>query len=157
LDEIKAAEQLAELGKEPSLSAMSTCSCRFARSYWLPCRHVIVAYEWLGLIEEPNWVEYAHQFDESGFEIYTSRALVEVEEEPREVSRDIQAKLNTSEALDQVRSRFFELSEFADQFDVEERDRLFKRWEAEVAQFSRALIGVSLDDWILRKEGVFWF
>ena len=101
MDEIKAAEKLAELGKEPSFSDVGTCSCRFARSYWLPCRHIIVAYEWLALIEEPNWEEYASQFDESGFEIYTTRALVETQEdESRENSREIQAKLNTSEALD---------------------------------------------------------
>ena len=54
LDEIKAAEKLAKLGKEPSFSDVGTCSCRFARSYWLPCRHIIVAYEWLALIEKPN-------------------------------------------------------------------------------------------------------
>jgi hypothetical protein len=157
LDEIKAAEKLAELGKEPSLSDANTCSCRFARSYWLPCRHVILAYEWLASIEEPNWVEYAHQFDESGFEIYSTRELVEVQEERHVYSRDVEAKLNTSEALDQIRSRFFELSEFADQLDNEEKDRLFKRWEDNVAQFSRALIGSSLDEWVARAQDIILF
>ena len=109
LDEIKAAENLAEIGKEPILAEDNTCSCRFARSYWLPCRHVILAYN-LALIDEPNWEEYAALFDESGFEIYTTRELVEIEEKSRDISRDTQAKLNTSEALDQIRSRYFELS-----------------------------------------------
>jgi hypothetical protein len=158
LDEIKAAENLAELGKEPSLSETSTCSCRFARSYWLPCRHVILAFEYLALIEEPNWSEYVDQFDESGFEIYTTRALVEVEDDSSgDTSREIQAKLNTSEALDQIRSRFFELSEFANQLDAEEKDRLYKRWEEELTQYSRALIGWSLDEWIEREKHVILF
>ena len=158
LDEIKAAEKLAELGKEPSLSDVGTCSCRFARSYWLPCRHIIVAYEWLASIEEPNWEEHASQFDESGFEIYTTRALVKTQEdESRENSREIQAKLNTSEALDQIRSRFFELSEFADQLDIEEKDRLFKRWEEEIVQYSRSLIGSTLDEWVQRAEHTILF
>ena len=158
MDEIKAAEKLAELGKEPLLSETSTCSCRFARSYWLPCRHVIASYEFLGLIDEPDWIEYANQFDESGFEIYNTRALIDInEEESRGASREIQAKLNTSEALDQIRLRFFELSEFADQLDLEEKDRLFKRWEEEMARCSKALIGSSLDEWIKREKHVILF
>jgi hypothetical protein len=152
LDEIKAAEALAELGKEPSLADDGTCSCRFARCYWLPCRHVILAFEWLALIKEPNWEDYANQFDESGFEIYSTRALIEVEEESRTLAREIEAKLNTSEALDQVRTRFFEVSEFADQLDDEEKDRLLRRWEEEVAQFSQALIGRSLGEWVARAK-----
>ena len=63
-----------------------------------------------------------------------------------------------SEALDQIRSRFFELSELGDQLDNEEKDRLFKRWESDIAQYSRALIGSSLDEWVSRaKEAIlFW-
>ena len=113
---------------------------------------MILAFYWLGLIEEPNWEEYANQFSESGFEIYSTRALVEVEDEPRVYSRDIEAKLNTSEALDQVRTRFFEVSELADQLDGEEKNRLFKRWEEEVTCFSRALIGLSLEEWVARAK-----
>jgi hypothetical protein len=56
----------------------------------------------------------------------------------------------------QIRSRFFELSEFADQLDSEEKDCLYKRWE-ELAQYSRALIGWSLDEWICYEEGVILF
>jgi hypothetical protein len=39
---------------------------------------VIYASETFGEIEEPDWKDLAEQFDESGFEIYTSRALVKV-------------------------------------------------------------------------------
>jgi hypothetical protein len=153
LDEIKAAETLAEKGKDPSLEPNFTCFCRFARSYLLPCRHIILAYDWLGSIDEPDWEYYANQFDESGFEIYWTKGLVELEEEEQKgVTRDIQAKLNTSEALDQVRTRFFELSEAASQLNEEEKDRLFKVWEAEVFRFSEALIGSSLDEWVSRAK-----
>ena len=97
------------------------------------------------------------KFDESGFKIYSTRELVEVEEQSRAFTRDIEAKLNTSEALDQIRSRFFELSEFADQLDDEEKDRLFKRWKDDVTQYSRALIGSSLDEWVARAQGAILF
>ena len=39
-------------------------------------------------------------FDESGLEIYQTKTLVEVEEEPWKPARDIKAKLNTGKALD---------------------------------------------------------
>jgi hypothetical protein len=88
---------------------------------------VIYAFSFLGVINEPDWSEYAIMFDESGFEIYTSRALVKVEDNVELLSRDIKAKLNTSETLDHVRTRFFELSEFTDSLDSDEKERLLKR------------------------------
>jgi hypothetical protein len=82
LDEIRASAELAEEGadSDPGLAESGKCECRFGRSYWLLCRHVIYAFEVLGEIEEPNWKELSQLFDESGFEIYTSQALVEVAE-----------------------------------------------------------------------------
>jgi hypothetical protein len=120
LDEIKAADRLAESGQESRLPESGSCDCRFARSYWLPCRHVLYALS-LKFIEEPNWTEYVRQFDESGFDIYVTRGLREVEdEEVVSLTRDLQAKLVTSEALDQIRTRFFEVAEFCDLLDVDE-------------------------------------
>ena len=157
--EIQAAEALAEAGKESRLSEdQSTCDCKFVRSYWLPCRHVIFAYEFLSQIEEPDWLDYTHQFDESGFEVYLTRGLVEVDEDNiQTLTRDLQAKLNTSEALDHVRTRFFELSEFTDLLDADEKDRLLKRWEDELADFSSAFIGRSLEEWLNRGDEVILF
>jgi hypothetical protein len=54
LEELKQVELLAEAGADSNLSESGKCDCRFARSYWLPCRHVIYAFETLGEIEEPN-------------------------------------------------------------------------------------------------------
>ena len=55
LDEMKATRALAESSNdEPVLSQGGCCDCRFARSYWLPCRHVILAYKFFGSIEEPD-------------------------------------------------------------------------------------------------------
>jgi hypothetical protein len=45
---------LAELGDESGLTRSGKCDYRFARSYWLPCKHVIYAWEVLGEIEEPD-------------------------------------------------------------------------------------------------------
>ena len=157
LDEIKEAEKLAESGADSSLSELGKCDCRFARSYWLPCRHVIYAFESLGEIEEPDWKDLAEQFDESGFEVYTSRALVEVDEDIKVLSRDFEAKLVTNEALDSVRTRFFEVVEISDSLDEEARERLLKRWEEELADYTSAFIGRSLTEWLERKDQVILF
>ena len=105
----------------------------------------------------PFSLNIASQFDESGFEIYSFRELIEVEEEQRTALRDIEAKLYTSETLDQIRSRFFEVSEIASQLDNEEKRRLLERWERELGQNAQALIGCSIEDWISRAEHVILF
>ena len=117
------------MGKESRLSAdQPLCDYRFTRSYWLPYRHIIYAFEYLGLIEEPNWTEFANQFDESGFKIYTTRALVDIDNNHvSNISRELQAKLITSKALDQIRTRFFEVSKYSDSLDLDEKERLLKR------------------------------
>jgi hypothetical protein len=103
---------------------------------------VIYANEVLGEIKEPNWKELSEQFDESGFEIYTSRALVEVDDEALPLSRDVQAN------LDLIRTRFFEVAEFSNSLNDDEKERLLKRWEEELADFSSAFIGQSLSEWL---------
>ena len=56
--------------------------------------------QWLAQIKELNWDKYVQLFDESGLEIYQTKTLVEVEEEPWKPAPDIKAKLNTGKALD---------------------------------------------------------
>ena len=160
LDEIKEAEKLAESGIDSRLSTdQPTYDCLFSRSYWLPCCHVIYAYEFLGLIEEPDWIEFANQFDESGFEIYTTRVLVDIDDSDHvnALSRDFHSKLITSETLDQIRTRFFEVAEYSDSLDSDEKERLLKRWETELADFSSTFIGRSFEEWIKRDDEVILF
>jgi hypothetical protein len=75
---------------------------------------VIHAYENLGLIEELDWIKFANQFDKSGFEVYITRALADIDDSYVDsLSHDLQAKLVTSETLDQIRIRFFKLSKYS--------------------------------------------
>jgi hypothetical protein len=106
LDEIKGAEQLAESAAVSRLAESGKCDYRFTRCYWLSCRHMIYVFETLGEIKEPDWKDLSEQFDESGFEIYTSRGLLEINNEIGRLSRDFESKLVTSEALDSIRTRF---------------------------------------------------
>jgi hypothetical protein len=157
LEEIKEAELLAESCADSSLSELGTCDCRFARSYWLPCRHVIYAFESLGEIEEPDWKGLSEQFDESGFEIYISRALVEVNDDVSALTRDLESKLVTSETLESIRTRFFQVVELSDSLDEEARERLLRRWEAELADYTSAFISRSLTEWLEREDQVILF
>jgi hypothetical protein len=156
LEEIKGAERLAESGDESGITESGKCDCCFARFYWLPCKHVIHAWN-LGEIDEPNWSDLAEQFDESGFEIYVSKGLVNVKEEEKVLSRDLEAKLVTNEALESVRTRFFEVVELSDSLDAEARMRLLRRWEAELADYTSAFIGRSLTEWLERDDEVILF
>jgi hypothetical protein len=90
-------------------------------------------------------------------EFYTKRGVIRRRElvtvlgsEESEVSRDLEAKLNTSEALDQVRTRFFEVNQYSNWLDTEDKDRLLNRWEDELAAFCEAFIGHSLTEWLAR-------
>jgi hypothetical protein len=157
LDEIKAAAELAESGADFRLGENGKCKCRFARAYLLPCRHVIYGFEHLGEIEEPDWSTFVELFDESGFDVYVTRTLVEVEDEERPLPRDVEAKHVTNEALDAVRTRFYEVVELTEDLDEEARDRLLKRWEQEVSKMARALIGPSVTEWMSREDQVICF
>ena len=157
LEEIKGSKKLAESGDELGLSELGKCDCRFARSYWLPCKHVIYAWEILGEIEEPDWADLAEQFDKSGFEIYTSRGLIKASVEEKALSRDLEAKLVTSEALESIRTRFFEVVEISDSLDEEACERLLRRWEGELADYTSAFIGRSVTEWLQRSDEAILF
>ena len=156
-EELKQAELLAEAGADSNLSESGKCDCCFARSYWLPCRHVIYAFETLGEIEEPDWKGLAEQFDELGFEVYISRALVEVDNDVKGLLCDFEAKLVTNKALEQVQTRFFEVVEVFDSLDEEACERLLRWWEAELTNYISAFIGRSLKEWLERDDEVILF
>jgi hypothetical protein len=104
-----------------------------------------------------DWDNFVRLFDESGFEVYSTRELIEVEDDVSGLLRDMQSRLFTSEALDSIRTRFFELAEFSDSLDLDEKNRLLSRWKAELADFSSVFIGRSLIEWLNRKDQVILF
>jgi hypothetical protein len=66
-------------------------------------------------------------FNKSGFNIYITRALVEVKEEERLPARDVEAKHVTIKSLDAMQTRFYKVIKLSDLLDIEARERLFKR------------------------------
>ena len=69
----------------------------------------------------------------------------------------MEAKLVTSETLESIRTRFFEVAEVSDSLDIEARERLLSRWEAELADYTSAFIGRSLKEWLKRDDEAILF
>ncbi len=66
----------------------------------------------------------------------------------------MEAKLVTNEALESIRTRFFEVAEVSDSLDIEARERLLHRYEAE---YTSAFIGRSVTEWLERDDQVILF
>jgi hypothetical protein len=86
-----------------------------------------------------------------------TRALVKVSKEERGLSHDLEVKLVTSEALESIRTRFFEVVEVSDSLDEEARERLLHRWEVELADYTSAFIGRSVTEWLERDDEAILF
>ena len=82
---------------------------------------------------------------------------MEVEDEERPPPRDVEAKHVTNEALNAVRTRFYEVVELTKDLDKEARDRLLKRWEQEVVKMAYALTAASVTEWMNRGDQVIAF
>ena len=83
--------------------------------------------------------------------------LIDVKEEVKALLRNFKAKLVTSKALELVRTRFFEVVEVSDSLDKEVREQLLSRWEAELADYTSAFIGRSLQEWLERDDEAILF
>jgi hypothetical protein len=82
---------------------------------------------------------------------------VEVEDEERPPPRDVEAKHVTNEALNAVRTHFYEVVELTEDLDKEARDRLLKRWEQEVVKMAHALTAALVTEWMNWRDQVIAF
>jgi hypothetical protein len=69
----------------------------------------------------------------------------------------LEAKLVTSETLESIRTRFYEVVELSNSLDKEARERLLARWEAELANHTSAFISRPLGEWLERGDEVILF
>jgi hypothetical protein len=104
--------------------------------------------EMASILKEPirhsHRSEFAEQFKVSGFEIYNTRAIVEIDKDYVDtLAHDIKARLATIETLDQIRDSLFW---FSNLLDSNEKYGLLKSKKEELADFSGAFIRQSLED-----------
>jgi hypothetical protein len=88
---------------------------------------VIYSFEYLKEIKEPDWPRFMELFNELSFDVYVIRALMEIKDEERPLSRDVEAKHVTNKALNAMRTRFYKVIKLIKDLDEEARDRLLKR------------------------------
>ncbi|TGO82553.1 hypothetical protein BPOR_0807g00020 [Botrytis porri] len=63
-------------------------------------------------------------------------------------SGDMHARFNMGERLEQIRARFFELSEYSDSLELTQKAIIMKRFEDCLSEVTNALIGLSIEDFI---------
>lgn len=82
ISEFHAVEKRIEKGKvAPGLTQLD-CECPFFCRYLLPCQHIFHKHTYgaVRLLTINAWIKYQQMFDETGFDIYTHRELIVIEE-----------------------------------------------------------------------------
>jgi hypothetical protein len=69
----------------------------------------------------------------------------------------LEVKLVISKALELIQTRFFKVVEIFDLLDKEVRERLLRRWEGELADYTSAFISRSMTEWLERDDQVILF
>ena len=118
IGEICAVEGRIEKGKPaPGLTSLH-CYCLFFHRYLLPCRHVFHEnmYGAIKLLTSDVWEKFQQMFDETGFDVYIYRELVELEV-PRmtEAEKALEnRRLAVSELIERTRDIYWRVEEKGD-------------------------------------------
>ncbi|RHZ86839.1 hypothetical protein Glove_43g6 [Diversispora epigaea] len=113
-----------EKGKDlPSLMSLE-CQCLFFRKYMLPCKHIFheQIYGPRKLLTIDAWKQFQQTFDESGFEIYEHRELINFEIlEKNENDRAAEnRKLTVNELMKRTRNEYWNIEENGDEKEKRE-------------------------------------
>ncbi|RHZ67799.1 hypothetical protein Glove_299g65 [Diversispora epigaea] len=104
VSEVHAVEKRIEKGKDVPVLTSLNCYCLFFRQYLLPCWHIFHnhLYDEKKLLTTNAWEQFQQMFIESGFEVYISHELVEIE---------LPKKTKAEKAMENQRSTINELIE----------------------------------------------
>jgi len=122
--EIFAADNRVEKGKELPGLMLIECHCLFFRKYMLPCKHIFHEQKYgpRKLLTIDAWRQFQRQFDESGFEIYERRELVNFESfEKDEIDKAAEKrKLTVNELMERTRNQYWSIEENGDEMEKSE-------------------------------------
>lgn len=120
ISEFCAVEKRIEKGKAaPGLTSLN-CHCLFFHRYLLPCRHIFHEnmYGTMKLLIPDVWKKFQQMFDESGFEIYIHRELVDLEVPVFKITEAERAmenrRLAVSELTERIRDMYWRVEERGD-------------------------------------------
>ncbi|CAB4490569.1 unnamed protein product [Rhizophagus irregularis] len=120
INEFCAVEGRIEKGKAaPGLTSLN-CNCLFFHRYLLPCHHIFHEnmYGTMKLLIPDVWKKFQQMFDESGFEIYIHRELVDLEVPVFKMTEAEKAmenrRLAVSELTERIRDIYWRVEERGD-------------------------------------------
>jgi hypothetical protein len=115
VSEVHAVEKRIEKGKDVPVLTSLNCYCLFFRWYLLTCRHIFHnhLYGEKKLLTTNTWEQFQQMFMESGFEVYASRELVEIEL-PKKTEAEKAAENRRSiinELIERTRNAYWRIEE----------------------------------------------
>lgn len=125
-----AVEGRIEKGKEAPGLVSLYCHCLFFRRYLLPCRHIFHEHMYGSkkLLTSNAWKQLQQMFEESGFEIYEHRELVEElsgKTEIEKIAENQRSMMN--ELIERTHNAYWAIEEKG---NLEEKSRFIKRLTA---------------------------
>ncbi|RHZ68590.1 hypothetical protein Glove_294g103 [Diversispora epigaea] len=115
VSEVHAVEKRIEKGKDVPVLTSLNCYCLFFRQYLLPCRHIFHnhLYGEKKLLTTNAWEQFQQMFMESGFEVYISRELVEIElPKKTEAEKAMENRRSTiNELIERTRNAYWRVEE----------------------------------------------
>lgn len=112
INELLAVTTRIEKGRRPPGLLSAECNCSFFHKYALPCKHIFHehVYGTTKLLTSRTWRNFQIVFEESGFEVYERREVVEVDEleEIKEQGEAESRRLAVNEFMERVRDRYWD-------------------------------------------------
>ena len=115
ISEFYAVQERIEKGKTAPGLILLNCNCLFFRRYLLPCRHIFHEHVYgnMRLLTIDTWKKFQQMFEETGFEIYMHRELIEIEE-PKKTEAEKAAenrRLAVNELMERTRDIYWRVEE----------------------------------------------
>jgi hypothetical protein len=140
--ELCAVEKRLEKGKGAPGLTLAKFECLFHHKYLLPCKHIFHEHMYGAnkLLAGEGWRRFQRMFEESGFEVYESRGLVEVERvEQTEEERGVEnRRVAVNELMERTRDQYWRVEERGDIERSQAFVRLLESSLEDVLGFSQA-------------------
>ncbi|RHZ51825.1 hypothetical protein Glove_469g15 [Diversispora epigaea] len=115
VSEVHAVEERIEKGKDVPVLTSLNCYCLFFCQYLLPCQHILHnhLYGEKKLLTTNAWEQFQQMFMESGFEVYISHELVEIElPKKTEAEKAMENRRSTiNELIERTRNAYWRVEE----------------------------------------------
>lgn len=149
-------ERIAQGKPIPEFEEDLLCTCRFARKYRLPCRHIFHLDGEEKVLTPEKWEQFNAMFEDCGFEVYESMGWIEVGEEIKATpdSCRIGSVLQLRELEERLRQQLYVVHEMMEeeQLHPDERQTVVDEWMDHVRASVEPLTNVMPEDIVKRTR-----